>query len=125
MKERIMSEKELKRVEAVERVLRGEMSIAEMSEMISVSYRHSKRIVSRCREEGLKGLCHRNRGKASKRRYKEKIKREVQKLYKEKCRGWGPTHISDLVKIERLLPKSDSELNKIESKKLSYLFERE
>lgn len=95
MKEIRMSEKELKRVEAVERVIKGEISIREMSEMINMSYRQSKRIVSRRRKEGLEGLCHRNRGKPSNRRYKEDIRSEVKELYEGKCKGWGPTHISD------------------------------
>jgi len=60
-----MSQRERSRLVMMARVSEEAMTIKEASEVIGVSYRQSRRIYKRYREEGDKGVIHRNRGRPS------------------------------------------------------------
>ncbi len=54
----VLTMAELKRVEVIQRVFRGEVTMAEAAMVLGVSERHSFRIKARIREEGVKGTIH-------------------------------------------------------------------
>ena len=86
-----MSQKERSRLVMMTRVREKAMTIREASEVVRVSYRQCRRIYKRYREEGDRGLIHRNRGQPSNRRKPHELKGEVLTLYREQYWDFGPT----------------------------------
>ena len=86
-----MSQRERSRLVMMARVREEAMTIKEASEVIGVSYRQSRRIYKRYREEGDKGVIHRNRGRPSNRGKACKVKEAVLRLYREQYWDFGPT----------------------------------
>jgi len=91
-----MSLRELRRVEVLARVKSKELKVTDAASLVGVSYRQAKRLWKRYREEGAKGLKHRNAGRASARAKPGRFRRRVLKLVREKYgegegEGFGPT----------------------------------
>jgi transposase len=87
----IMRPKELRRLYIIRKVLGGEMTQVEASEILGISERQVRRVVRRVWEEGDKGVIHRSRGQESNRKLPESFKREVIEIYRERYEGFGPT----------------------------------
>jgi transposase len=86
-----MSQKELKRLHVVHKIVEGSLTQAEAAGMISLSIRQVRRIVKRIKTEGDKGVQHRSRGRESNRRTPKELVERVLQLYREKYQGFGPT----------------------------------
>ena len=86
-----MSQRERSRLVMMTRVREKAMTIREASEVMGVSYRQCRRIYKRYREEGDRGLIHRNRGQPSNRGKDCKITEAVLCLYREQYWDFGPT----------------------------------
>ena len=86
-----MSQRERSRLVMMTRVREKSMTIREASEMVGVSYRHCRRIYKRYREEGDRGLIHRNQGQPSNRRQTAKEREKIMVLYREQYWDFGPT----------------------------------
>lgn len=86
-----MSRKERKRLEAFSRVNSGEMTVAEASRQLDLSYRQSCRILARYKAGGDSGLVHRLRGRASNRQPPADQRETVLALYQEHYLDYGPT----------------------------------
>ncbi len=63
----MIRQKELKRLHVIHRVLNGEITQAEALDILSISGRQTRRIISRIRQEGDIGIVHKSRGKESNR----------------------------------------------------------
>lgn len=61
----MIRQKELKRLHVIYKVLNAEITQAEASEILSLSERQIRRIISRIRQEGDSGIIHKSRGKES------------------------------------------------------------
>jgi hypothetical protein len=86
-----MSQKELKRLHVIHRVIEGSLTQVRAAELISLSERQIRRRVKRIGAEGDKGIQHRSRGKGSNRKAPKKLVERVRQLYQEKYQGFGPT----------------------------------
>ena len=91
-----MSKRELGRVEVLARVKSGELRLVDAAVLMGVSYRQTKRLWKRYREEGAAGLKHRSAGRRSHRAYAEQFREKVLGLVREKYGGpvgerFGPT----------------------------------
>jgi transposase len=86
-----MSQKELKRLHVIHKVIEGSLTQVQAAEIISLSERQIRRIVKRIEAEGDKGIRHRSRGKGSNRKASKKLVERVRHLYQEKYQGFGPT----------------------------------
>jgi len=86
----MMRVKELERVGIIERVLSGELTQKSGAELAALSERQIQRIVKRIRKEGMKGICHKGRGKRSNRKLAKEVRQKVMDLYREKYSGFGP-----------------------------------
>lgn len=80
-----MSASERERLKLFERVKRDELSLTEASEIGGLSYRQTRRMYKRYREEGDRGLVHRARGRLSNRAQPAEFKATVLIT-----RGWCP-----------------------------------
>lgn len=87
----MVRQKDLKRLHVMHTVLEGTMTQKEAAQLVSLSERQIRRIVKRIRREGDKGVCHKSRGKASNRRFPEKLKDRTVRLYKTTYADFGPT----------------------------------
>lgn len=86
-----MSEKELTRLEVVQRVTGKQMGHAEAARQLSVTERQVKRLVRAFREAGAVGLVSKRRGQPSNNRIDEAIKTEVLGRLRDRYSGFGPT----------------------------------
>lgn len=91
-----LSREELKRVEVMSRVASEGLTLEQASQLMGRSYRHTKRIWARYREQGAVGLRHGNCGRRSNRAKPEKLRRKVLRLVERKYSGseeerFGPT----------------------------------
>jgi len=87
----VASQRELKRLHIVQKVLEGTLKRMEAAAMLSLSIRQTGRIVRRIKEEGPQGIVHRSRGRASNRKHPQELKDRVIELYRQNYGGFGPT----------------------------------
>jgi transposase len=105
--------KEEKRLEVIQRVFRGELTMVEAALVLGVSERHSFRIKARMREEGVKGVIHGNRGRRCKGKLSEKKERRVVELAKGKYRGFNDRHLTEKLEEEEKLEISREKVRQI------------
>jgi transposase len=92
-----MSTRELRRVEVFSRVQSEGFSLCDAAEMLMLSYRQTKRLWRRYRQEGAAGLQHRSAGRTSYRAKPRAFREQVLGLIREKYSGgpgearFGPT----------------------------------
>ena len=85
-----MSGKELRRAGILARVESGELKLVNAAVMMGVSYRQSKRLGQRYREEGAEGLKHRSVGRESNRKKAKKFRERVLRLAPASSTPVGP-----------------------------------
>jgi len=86
-----MSARERRRLELLSQVKKGSLRLNKVSELLGISYRHTKRIWKRYREQGDAGLVHRLRGGVSNRAALPSFRARVVGRYLERYEGFGPT----------------------------------
>jgi transposase len=85
------SQRELKRLHIMQKVIEGSLRQTEAAEILSLSIRQTGRLVGRIREEGPQGVVHRTRGRESNRKLPEEFTDRVIELYRQNYEGFGPT----------------------------------
>jgi|AMWB02.1.fsa_nt_gi transposase len=93
-----MGQKDLLRAKILEMVKEEKMSLREASVRLKVSYRQAKRLYSRYKAEGDRGLIHRTQGRASPRKMAEEMRQRIVETYKESYLGFGPTFAAEKLK---------------------------
>ena len=91
----VMSQKELRRVSLIRKVLDGGISQREVAGILELSERQVRRLVVRAREDGDEGLVHRSRGERSHGAIEEGVKRKALRLCRTRYEGFGPTLASE------------------------------
>ena len=89
------STEELRRLDIVKRALDGMVSQKDGADVVGLSYRQMKRLVSRVRVEGEIGIVHRLRGKQGNRAISEEVKAEILGLCSKRYWDFGPTLASE------------------------------
>ena len=79
-----LSNKELKRVVVVRKVIEKELTQVRAAELLGLSERQVGRLTVRLRTEGEGGLAHRLRGRASNRKLAEATQEQVMALCQER-----------------------------------------
>lgn len=90
-----MSTQEVDRLKIVEKVLDRQLTQAKAGEVLGLSERQVRRLVNRVREEGARGLVHRNRGKPPPNKMSEECESQVGLIVKEHYHDFGPTLASE------------------------------
>ena len=101
-----MSQKEIKRLQIIQKVLGKEINQQEAAEVLRISDRQVRRVVKRVREEGEKGITHRMRGREGNRRIDQKIRSRIVGIYRKVYEGFGPRLAS-----EKLLERENVRIN--------------
>ena len=87
-----------KRIEIIQRVFRGELTVLRAGVILGISERQCYRIKRRVHQEGFKGVIHGNRGRPCKRKVREKIVRRVVELARGKYQGFNDHHLTEKLK---------------------------
>lgn len=82
-----MSEKEVRRAGVMARVQEGNLKLVSAAEILSLSYRQTKRLWQRYRERGAAGLVHGNAGRRSNRAKPRKFRERALHLVREHYSG--------------------------------------
>jgi len=91
----IMSQKELKRLHLIHKVIDKAITQIEASNLLDLSTRQIRRIKDRVLDEGDKGIMHKSRGQPSPNSTPEDIKNKVITLCRTKYDGFNPTLASE------------------------------
>jgi hypothetical protein len=86
-----MSLDERIRLDALNRVKRGELTVVAAAELSGLSLRQMRRTWKRFKSQGASGLVHGLRGRSSNRRLDEELRQRAVKLHQEKYADFGPT----------------------------------
>jgi transposase len=86
-----MSNKEITRLEAMQRIQDKRLTQKEAGRMLGLSVRQIKRLFKAYKAKGAKGLVSQRRGKPSNHRLDERVEKRVLDLLKEKYADFGPT----------------------------------
>ncbi len=91
----MLRQKDLVRLHVVQKILNKELKHKEASDILSLSERQIRRIVSRIKSEGDRGIVHKSRGKPSSRRIAPGLKSKIVECYRTKYSDFGPTFASE------------------------------
>jgi transposase len=98
-----MSNKEITRLEAMQRIKDKRLTQKEAARMLGISVRQVKRLYRSYRKRGAKGLVSQRRGKPSNNRLDAGIMQQALDLIKEKYEDFGPTLAHEkLTEVHRL-----------------------
>ena len=95
-----MSEKERDVLVVMERVKRGEMTMAEAARELGISYRQCWRRLRRYEAAGAAGLVHRLRGGSGNRSIAKWIRERVVELYRGRYEGFGPVLFAEKLEAD-------------------------
>ena len=98
-----MRQVELRRLHVIRQVLEKKLKQVEAADKLNLSYRQTKRITQRVKQEGDKGVVHKSRGQPSHNKIADKLKNKIVSLCRGKYKGFGPTLASEkLFEIEKV-----------------------
>jgi transposase len=92
-----MSEREKRRSLVLRRVATGALTLEQATRVLSLSYRHMKRVWKRFRDEGTVGLAHKGKGRPSNRAFQDGFREEVLRRYRQVPAGTGPTQFAGML----------------------------
>ena len=95
-----MSQKELTRLEVIQRVKRKTLKQRQAAELLSVSVRQVKRLCKAYQASGAAGLISKRRGQPSNNRLPEKTINKAQQLLRTRYPDFGPTLATEKLAIE-------------------------
>src|SRR5712671_3306414 len=105
--------KDEKRLEIIQRVFRGELTMAEAGLVLGVSERQCYRIKARVNQQGVKGVIHGNRGRPCKRKAKEKTVKRIVELAKGKYRGFNDHHLTEKLREQEEIELSREKIRRV------------
>ncbi len=101
-----MSQKELIRLQIIQKVLGKEINQQQAAAVLRISDRQVRRVVKRVREVGVKGIVHQLRGREGNRRIDQKKRVQIIGIYRKVYEGFGPRLAS-----EKLLEREKIRIN--------------
>ncbi|MCB1455993.1 MAG: ISNCY family transposase [Nitratireductor sp.] len=86
-----MSQKELNRLEAVQKIKDGRLSVVQAAESLGLSRSQMHRLLQAYERDGAPGLVSRKRGQPSNRRHSDEFRNAALDLIRERYHDFGPT----------------------------------
>ena len=90
-----MSQRQWKRLDAVERIGRGTLTVREAAEVLGLCERQVRRLRRAVREQGTRGVVHGNTGRASPQRIAETVRAQIVELRRKKYVGFNDQHFTE------------------------------
>jgi len=91
----VLSAKDRDRLKVLHEVRQGHLTQRQAGEPLGLTDRWVRKLLRRVNQEGDRGVVHRLRGRASKRRLPESVRRQALKLVQAKYGDFGPTRASE------------------------------
>ena len=98
-----MDVNEMKKLMIFRQVWQGTLSLKQASQIIGLTYRHTRRIWKKYCEEGERSLIHGNCGKPSNRAYDRHLKEDIIKKYRQYGKDLGPTRFVEELSEEGII----------------------
>jgi hypothetical protein len=99
----LMRPREWKRLHLIHQALEKKINQKQAAELAGLSTRQMRRLMKRIGEEGDRGILHRRRGQPSNRRWADKVREKVLRLFEKKYADFGPTLASEkLEAVDRI-----------------------
>lgn len=95
MREHILTMRERQRVAALQKAVKGEITVSGVAELVGLSERQVYRLKARFRKLGARGMAHGNRGRPCRRKLGTKMRERVIRLRKEKYQGFNDHHFTE------------------------------
>ena len=92
-----LSKKEIDRLMIINQVEENQITVSEASELLSVSERQIYRLLKRVKEQGVKGIIHKLRGRESNRGYPKELKKKIIHIYRKQYWDYGPSLYSEML----------------------------
>ena len=105
--------KEEKRLEIIQRVYRGDLTVEQAARVMGVSERQCYRIKARVSKAGAKGVVHGNRGRPCKRKIKEKLVKRIVELAKGKYKDFNDHHLTEKLQEQEEIELSREKVRRI------------
>jgi transposase len=96
----LLTMREKTRIEAVQAVMDGRLTVAEAAHVLDLSERQIYRALAAARDEGLTGLVHGNRGRAPWNKSDEAVWESVLRLVQERYTDVNDRHLQELLERE-------------------------
>jgi transposase len=97
----MMSISDRKRLHLIRKAVGGCVKQKEIAELLQLSERQIRRLVSKVRREGDVAVIHKLRGRPSNYRIDEELRKQVLEIYVERYQGFGPTFAAEKLWQER------------------------
>lgn len=107
-----MSKKELDRYSIVQQAVSKQITHRKAAELLDISERQFRNILTSYKQEGPRGLISKKRGKQGNRHYKPELKNQIIALVSEKYPDFGPTFAKEKLQEYHKLKISDETLRK-------------
>ncbi len=108
-----LSQKQMQRFQVMSLVEAGKITLEEAAAKIGRSYRQTKRIWKRVREEGVQGVIHGNSGKPSNHRTPEELRQKVLELSQGRYGEFNDTHFTEMLTERERIGLSRETVRKI------------
>jgi transposase len=108
-----LNQREQNRLQVLNGVNLGELSIKQAAALMEVSLRHTKRLLAGYRREGAKALAHGNRGRLPSNLIDVIIRERVVELARVKYTGFNQQHFSEKLREKEGIPLSRSTVRRI------------
>src|SRR5258708_6522976 len=108
-----LNPQEQKRIKVLNQHLQGELSIAQVANLLNCTQRHVYRVKARYQETGVEAMMHGNRGKRSSRRISDEIRQQVSSLVQGKYAGCNQHHVRDLLEEREGIQLSRASVRRI------------
>ena len=115
-----LSAQEIARYGVIQNTIEGYLKADLAAEELCLSKRQVFRLKRKLKEEGIEGLIHGNRGRASPRRVKEHLRDTIDYLYQGKYTGFNISHFTEMLKERETIVVSRETVRGILLEKGSY-----
>ena len=105
--------KEEKRLEVIQRVYRGDLTVGRAALVLGVSERQCYRIKARVGKMGAKGTVHGNRGRACKHKTEEETVKQIVELARGKYQGFNDHHLTEKLQEQEQIDVSREKVRRI------------
>ena len=90
-----MTDREIRKLQVVKKVLEEGLKQKDAARLLGIGVRQVRRIEKRVREEGSRGIIHKNRGQESPFLIKSRVREQILGLCRSKYEGFNPTLASE------------------------------
>jgi transposase len=109
----LMSAEQWKRLDAVGRIERGDLSLGQAAQVLGLSKRQVRRLRGRVRAQGKEAIRHGNAGRCPSNRLGQEVRERVVELAKTKYVGFNDTHFSEKLREEEGIEASRPTVRRI------------